>query len=480
MNLPLAVNNYAQQAKPVISEIDKKSNMKVRFTHLTGAMTGSVEEFALPIIRVGRALSSDLLLQDDAGKHRLASRMHAEFRVEGEQVVLYDLSSRNGTYINGQPIDRQVLADGDQVSFGFNGISFQVSFVVAETEDLEFLRTTALFKELSSEILQKIYYRGQVENYPAGALLFHRAEPVGRLYIVRNGIVELRTYEKDNQIVTSYLGPGQTIGETGVFLEEESRAEAQVPEGAEIFSITSERLQELMRNTAMLAEHFVVTFARYINHTQKRRALQARTKLRGSLLYFKLPTIIQTLVVSRESGVLTISAVNSNLARSMNWDSSLGVLPIGQVFLEDGTIRGASVGKLNGKEAFWQLFQLELSGTFSFEQEAQFTPNSSAEWIAPETPRALLLEALRLQEEMVTLKSRFPNEMVAFQLVSHSLRSQHKSDEIIVQLVEDLLLERPVALIELLDLLPCCYWRIYRVMYELLESYQVRLVKIAE
>jgi hypothetical protein len=46
--------------------------------------------------------------------------------------------------------------------------------------------------------------------------------------------------------------------------------------------------------------------------------------------------------------------------------------------------------------------------------------------------------------------------------------------------VEDLLLERPVALIELLDLLPCCYWRIYRVMYELLESYQVRLVKIAE
>jgi CRP-like cAMP-binding protein len=480
MNTPWEVANYIQKATPIVGEVGKKSNMKIRFTHLTGAMAGSIEEFALPIIKVGRALSSDLLLQDDAGKHRLASRMHAEFRLENEQLVLYDLSSRNGTYINGQPIDRQILVDGDQVSFGFNGISFQINIIASEVEDLEFLRTSPLFKELSHEILQKIYYRGQVENYPAGALLFHRAEPMGRLYIVRNGIVELRTYENDNQVVTNYLGPGQTIGETGVFLEEESRAEAQVPEGAEIFSITSERLQELMRNTPMLAEHFVVTFARYINHTHKRRSLQARTKLRGSLFYFKLPTIIQTLIVSRESGVLTIAAVNSNLARSMNWDSSLGVLPIGRVFLEDGTIRGANVGKLNGKEAFWQLFQLELSGTFSFEQEAQFTPNSSAEWIAPETPRALLLEALRLQEEMVAFRSRFPNEMVAFRLAVRSLRPQHKVDEGIVQLIQQLLLERPVTLIELLDLLPCCYWRTYRVIYELLESYQVQLVEIGE
>jgi len=55
--------------------------MKVRFTHLTGSMRGSMEEFSLPVIKVGRAISSDLLLQDEQGLHRLASRMHAEFHL---------------------------------------------------------------------------------------------------------------------------------------------------------------------------------------------------------------------------------------------------------------------------------------------------------------------------------------------------------------------------------------------------------------
>src|SRR5438105_6075311 len=99
--------------------------MRVKFTHLTGTMRGAVEEYSLPVIKVGRALSSDLLLQDEDGLHRLASRVHAEFRIEGDQFVIYDLESRNGTYVNGKPVERHVLLEGDQVSFGLNGISFQ-------------------------------------------------------------------------------------------------------------------------------------------------------------------------------------------------------------------------------------------------------------------------------------------------------------------------------------------------------------------
>src|ERR1051326_2500220 len=131
--------------------------MKIRFTHLTGSMRGAVEEYSLPVIRVGRALSSDLLLQDEAGMHRLASRLHAEFRIEGEEFVLYDLESRNGTFVNGQAVERRALLDGDQVSFGLNGISFQVNFLATPDEMVEFLRATPLFRDLSLELLQRIY-----------------------------------------------------------------------------------------------------------------------------------------------------------------------------------------------------------------------------------------------------------------------------------------------------------------------------------
>src|ERR1044071_3636095 len=126
--------------------------MKVRFTHLTGSMRGAVEEFSLPVIKVGRALSSDLLLQDEEGLHRLASRLHAEFRMEGDEFVLYDLSSRNGTFVNGQVVERRTLLEGDQVSFGLNGISFQVNFLATPDEEVDFLRATPLFKDLSFDL----------------------------------------------------------------------------------------------------------------------------------------------------------------------------------------------------------------------------------------------------------------------------------------------------------------------------------------
>ena len=47
------------------------------------------------------------------------SRLHAEFVRRGPYVYVVDLGlSRNGTRVNGRPIARRVLDDGDVVSFG--------------------------------------------------------------------------------------------------------------------------------------------------------------------------------------------------------------------------------------------------------------------------------------------------------------------------------------------------------------------------
>ncbi len=63
---------------------------------------------------VGRSAMCRLVLDDP-----LVSRQHAEFRVENGGVVLYDLKSVNGVFVNGHPVERQVrLASGDRVSIG--------------------------------------------------------------------------------------------------------------------------------------------------------------------------------------------------------------------------------------------------------------------------------------------------------------------------------------------------------------------------
>ncbi len=62
---------------------------------------------------VGRAADSGLVLNDNR-----VSRRHALLRLELEGWVIEDMGSANGTLVNGQAVQSQVLADGDQLTLG--------------------------------------------------------------------------------------------------------------------------------------------------------------------------------------------------------------------------------------------------------------------------------------------------------------------------------------------------------------------------
>ena len=94
-----------------------------------GAGAGSIvlpngERFALTesIITIGRHPDSNLVLADPN-----VSRNHAEIRPQGEQFVVVDLGSTNGTRVNGVRVDSQVLRDGDEVAFGNTRMRFEAS-----------------------------------------------------------------------------------------------------------------------------------------------------------------------------------------------------------------------------------------------------------------------------------------------------------------------------------------------------------------
>jgi len=64
-----------------------------------------------PTVVVGRDDGCDISL---AGP--LVSREHCRFTVSGDTCVVEDLGSINGTYVNGERVQRQALAEGDRIA----------------------------------------------------------------------------------------------------------------------------------------------------------------------------------------------------------------------------------------------------------------------------------------------------------------------------------------------------------------------------
>lgn len=72
-------------------------------------------------ITIGRLPESTIVLSDPN-----ASRHHAELHLDGDSYELVDLGSTNGSRVNGTPVQRQLLVDGDELTFGSIQLRFRL------------------------------------------------------------------------------------------------------------------------------------------------------------------------------------------------------------------------------------------------------------------------------------------------------------------------------------------------------------------
>lgn len=71
-------------------------------------------------LTLGRSSDCQVVLADPT-----VSKHHAELRREGNEVVLVDLGSTNGTRVNGAGIRERVLVDGDEIRIGATVLTFE-------------------------------------------------------------------------------------------------------------------------------------------------------------------------------------------------------------------------------------------------------------------------------------------------------------------------------------------------------------------
>ena len=95
-----------------------------------------------PVIRIGRDGSNDIVIND-----ALLSREHARITCVGEDHIIEDLQSGNGTLINGNPVTQKILRHRDVIGLG-NHLLRYLNTRMASDVDLE---RTMLIKALPRE-----------------------------------------------------------------------------------------------------------------------------------------------------------------------------------------------------------------------------------------------------------------------------------------------------------------------------------------
>jgi len=92
-----------------------------------GRHAGKVFELKDKSIIIGREASADIQIDDKA-----ASREHAEIFKLGEMYFVRDLDSRNGTLVNGELIDEELLRAGDIIQIGETEFAYEEKDLEAE------------------------------------------------------------------------------------------------------------------------------------------------------------------------------------------------------------------------------------------------------------------------------------------------------------------------------------------------------------
>jgi pSer/pThr/pTyr-binding forkhead associated (FHA) protein len=94
-------------------------NQAITLRALEGNEKGTVYPVTKPRLTIGRA-NADIVIQDP-----LSSRVHCSIEISDQSVLLRDLESTNGTYVDDQPIQTVELSNGSVFRIG--GHSFRLA-----------------------------------------------------------------------------------------------------------------------------------------------------------------------------------------------------------------------------------------------------------------------------------------------------------------------------------------------------------------
>jgi CRP-like cAMP-binding protein len=329
---------------------------------------------------------------------------------------------------------------------------------MAEPIDPVFLRNSELFESQPEEVVQAVLAQGQLLEFGPGEVVFRQGDRGDRLFVVKSGVLEVISTPADGSeaVPVAYLGTGEVLGELALLTGSARSATVRSPEHAELFSVDRTVFVDLMDTLPAFSRNLCVVLARRLETTTLKVPRASGKQLQGSLRFFDLATVIQTLISSHQTGTLVVSREKRKVA---------------ELLFHHGNILRARYRQLIGDDAVFQLFQTEVEGEFSFTGREIRDEDVQSEVTLPAI--SLLMESVRLQDELPVLKERLPDpDRVFRQAVDQLAWSEPDSVELAASVWARL--KNGASIRDLQREVPRCSYAIYRTVASLLETGQIR------
>lgn len=325
--------------------------------------------------------------------------------------------------------------------------------------DPAFLRGSDLFENQPDEVLKAVLAQGQVMECGPGEEVFQQGDRGDRMYIVKRGVLEVLAQQADggDAVPVAYLGVGEVIGELALLTGSPRSASVRSPEHAELFTIDEAVFVDLMATLPAFARNLCLVLAKRLEATTLKVPRASTKQLQGNLKFFDLATVIQTLIGSHQSGILNVT-------------QDAGKARIAEIVFFKGNISRAKVKHLIGDDAVFQLFQSPLEGEFSFTGRNFREEEIHADITMPAI--SLLMESVRLQDELPLLQARVPDPERVFRQKAAQLKWEDP-DTVELGAAVWARLKKGASLNELQRDVPRSTYHLYKAVLVLLDSDQI-------
>ncbi len=248
-------------------------------------------------------------------------------------------------------------------------------------EDISFLKKSELFRGLPEKMLYEILDMGQLLGYGPNEYIIKEGDESFDLYVIKEGVVEV-IVNQGNKVIT-YLSEGESFGEMALITGDKRSASIRVPERAVVFKLPAEIYEKYLSEDKIFLRRMCEVLAMRL----KRSNLEVtrgehKKKLYGKLKYFDLPTILQTIFTSKETGIL-------RLENPEGFDA--------EIIFFDGNVINVFYKNLEPEEGFYQVF-LDLEKFTEF----RFTEKEEKRILVPKMAKdlnTLLMNSMKIKDE---------------------------------------------------------------------------------